>query len=76
MDVTVVGAGVIGLTVAVELTRAGHRVEVIADRVLDHTTSAIAGAVWFPYRVGPPALVNARSIRCTRLSGRFVTPVC
>jgi D-amino-acid oxidase len=53
MDVTVVGAGVIGLTVAAELTRAGHAVEVIAERVLDATTSAVAGAVWFPYRVGP-----------------------
>ena len=51
--VTVVGAGVIGLTVAVELTRAGHAVRVIAERVLDGTTSAVAGAVWFPYRVGP-----------------------
>jgi D-amino-acid oxidase len=53
MQVTVVGAGVIGLTVAVELTRAGHDVEVIAERVLDDTTSSIAGAIWFPYRVGP-----------------------
>lgn len=52
-DVTVIGAGIIGLTVAVELTRAGHEVEVIADRVLDATTSSVAGAVWFPYRVGP-----------------------
>jgi len=57
MDVSVVGAGVIGLTVAVELTRAGHRVDVIAERVLDATTSAVAGAVWFPYRVGPPEAV-------------------
>jgi D-amino-acid oxidase len=53
MEVTVVGAGVIGLTVAAELTRAGHAVEVVAERVLDATTSAVAGAVWFPYRVGP-----------------------
>ena len=53
MDVTVVGAGVIGLVVAVELQRAGHRVRVIAERVLDETTSAVAGAIWFPYRVGP-----------------------
>ena len=57
MQVTVVGAGVIGLTVAVELQHAGHRVEVIAERVLDATTSAVAGAVWFPYRVGPPEQV-------------------
>jgi D-amino-acid oxidase len=53
VHVTVVGAGVIGLTVAVELVRAGHDVEVVAARVLDDTTSAIAGAIWFPYRVGP-----------------------
>lgn len=62
-EITVVGAGVIGLTVAVELGRAGHRVRVIAERVLDATTSAVAGAVWFPYRVGPPERVSRWAAR-------------
>jgi D-amino-acid oxidase len=63
MDVTVVGAGVVGLTVAAELTRAGHRVDVVAAETLDATTSAIAGAVWFPYRVGPPDRVSTWAAR-------------
>lgn len=53
MQVTVVGAGVIGLCTALELQRRGHDVLVIAERVFDDTLSAVAGAVWFPYQVGP-----------------------
>ncbi|MBP6631632.1 MAG: FAD-binding oxidoreductase [Kofleriaceae bacterium] len=53
MNVTVVGAGVVGLSCAVELERAGHRVRVLATRPPAHTTSAVAAAVWFPYQVGP-----------------------
>jgi D-amino-acid oxidase len=58
MDVTVVGAGVIGLTTAVELQRAGHAVQVVALAKGEHTTSAVAGALWFPFRAEPPGLVN------------------
>jgi D-amino-acid oxidase len=51
--VTVVGAGVIGLTTALRLAEAGHEVRVVArDRPLA-TTSAVAAALWFPYRVLP-----------------------
>jgi D-amino-acid oxidase len=51
--VTVVGAGVSGLTTAVRLAEAGHEVTVVArDRPLA-TTSAVAAAMWFPYRVLP-----------------------
>lgn len=50
---TVVGAGVSGLTTALRLAQAGHEVEVVArDRPLA-TTSAVAAALWFPYRVLP-----------------------
>ncbi len=53
MRVTVVGAGVIGLTTAVRLAEAGHEVTLVArDRPLA-TTSAVAAALWFPYRVLP-----------------------
>ena len=53
MQVTVVGAGVIGLTTAVRLAEAGHELTVVArDRPLA-TTSAVAAALWFPYRVLP-----------------------
>jgi D-amino-acid oxidase len=67
--VTVVGAGVIGLTAAVELQRAGHDVTVIAEHTGDRTTSAVAGAIWFPYRAGPPEAVTRWAARTrTRLT--------
>lgn len=63
MQVTVVGAGVIGLTAALALTEAGHDVEVLADATGDATTSAIAGAIWLPFRAGPPAAVTRWAAR-------------
>jgi D-amino-acid oxidase len=57
MDITVVGAGVIGLVTALALEQRGHRVRVVAAEVGEATTSAVAGAVWFPYRAGPPGKV-------------------
>ncbi|MGE0399875.1 MAG: FAD-dependent oxidoreductase [Kofleriaceae bacterium] len=54
MQITIVGAGVIGLTTALVLEELGHAVHVVAAATGDATTSAVAGAVWFPYRVGPP----------------------
>ena len=53
MRVVVVGAGVIGLTTAQELIARGHDVHVIAAEPTAETTSAVAGAVWLPYRVFP-----------------------
>ncbi len=49
-DVTVIGAGVIGLTCAHALESAGHRVTVVAadsPRVSD-----VAGGLWLPYATG------------------------
>lgn len=51
--VTVVGAGVSGLTTAIVLAERGHFVEVLSDRPIDGTTSAAAGAIWGPYLVEP-----------------------
>jgi len=57
--ITVVGAGVSGLTTAVALQRRGHRVQVVAEATGDAITSSAAGAVWYPFRCDPPERVNA-----------------
>ncbi len=57
MQITVVGAGVIGLTTAHALEEDGHDVRVVAAAIGPRTTSDVAGAVWFPYRCGPPGKV-------------------
>ena len=63
MEVTVVGAGVIGLSTALALEERGHNVRIVAADFGDKTTSAVAGAVWFPYRAGPPGKVAAWAAR-------------
>ena len=57
--VTVVGGGVIGLTCALSLARAGLGVRVVTADPAERTTSAVAAAVWFPYRAAPaPAVLR------------------
>ena len=51
--VTVVGAGVVGLTCALRLTEAGFGVRVVARERLGDTTSGVAAAIWYPYRAYP-----------------------
>ena len=51
--VTVVGGGVVGLTTALRLAQAGHRVECLRDLPVERTVSALAGGLWFPYHVEP-----------------------
>ncbi|HSU15178.1 FAD-dependent oxidoreductase [Longimicrobium sp.] len=58
-DALVIGAGVIGLTSAIRLQEAGWRVRVWAAEPPERTTSAVAAAIWYPYRAGPQALVKA-----------------
>lgn len=53
MHVVVVGAGVVGLACALRLAEAGHRVEVLAAAPPLQTTSAVAAALWYPYRALP-----------------------
>ncbi|WTP61743.1 FAD-binding oxidoreductase [Streptomyces phaeochromogenes] len=52
-DVIVVGSGVIGLTTAVVLAESGRRVRVWTREPAEGTTSAVAGALWWPYSVEP-----------------------
>ncbi|MGZ4614303.1 MAG: NAD(P)/FAD-dependent oxidoreductase [Actinomycetes bacterium] len=53
MRVIVVGAGVVGLSVAVRLAESGHEVGVLARDLPPETTSAVAAALWYPYRALP-----------------------
>jgi D-amino-acid oxidase len=61
MRVVVVGAGVVGLTTAVCLREAGVTADVVAREAPDGTTSAVAAALWYPYRALPVERVTAWS---------------
>jgi D-amino-acid oxidase len=58
MRIVVVGAGVVGLTCAHRLVRAGHAVEVWSRDPPADTTSAVAAALWYPYRAMPEDAVT------------------
>jgi len=51
--VIVIGAGVVGLSCALRLQHAGHQVDVLARDLPLETTSAVAAAIWYPYRAFP-----------------------
>jgi D-amino-acid oxidase len=57
----VVGAGVVGLTTAVRLREAGVAADVVAREEPGDTTSAVAAALWYPYRALPAERVTAWS---------------
>lgn len=57
MNVAVVGAGVCGLTSALRLCEAGHRVEII-DAGERLAASPVAAALWYPYRALPQGAVT------------------
>lgn len=77
--VTVVGAGVVGLSCAVRLLEAGHRVDVLARELPRETTSAVAAAIWYPYLAEPRDRVLAWGTTAytvfERLAGRPETGV-
>jgi D-amino-acid oxidase len=62
--ITVVGAGVVGLSCAVRLAEAGHPVDVLARELPLETTSATAGGLWLPF-LAEPAEAVARWARLT-----------
>ncbi len=49
----VLGCGVIGITSAIELAAHGWNVRLLGRDRPARTTSAVAAAVWFPFRVAP-----------------------
>jgi D-amino-acid oxidase len=54
---------VVGLTCAVRLLEEGHRVDVLARDLPLETTSAVAAALWYPYRAYPFERVTAWAAR-------------
>ena len=67
--VTVIGGGVIGLTCALRLAEAGHRVAVVTADEPATTTSAVAGALWYPYRAWPVEAVTRWAARSRAVFG-------
>ncbi|MFF4841173.1 FAD-dependent oxidoreductase [Streptomyces collinus] len=63
----VVGSGVAGLTTAVVLAESGRRVSVWAREPAERTTSAVAGGLWWPYRIEPEPLVGAWALETLRV---------
>lgn len=63
MRVLVVGAGAVGLTCAVRLAEAGYDTAVLARDLPAETTSAVAAALWYPYRALPEEAVTRWSAR-------------
>ena len=67
----VVGGGVIGLTTAVVLAERGRRVRVWTRDPAERTTSAVAGALWWPYRIEPVALAREWALRSLDVYGEL-----
>lgn len=53
----ILGCGVIGLTSGIRLLEEGYEVEIVAANIPPDTTSNIATAYWYPFRVNPPEKV-------------------
>lgn len=64
--VAVVGAGVSGLTCAVVFAERGYRTVILAEQIGAGTTSAAAGAIWYPYDAGPSGQAIAWALETYR----------
>ncbi len=66
-----VGGGVIGLTTAVVLAERGRRVRVWTREPAERTTSAVAGGLWWPYRIEPESLVGDWALESLAVYGEL-----
>jgi D-amino-acid oxidase len=69
--VLVLGAGVVGLTAAIRLREAGVAADVVAREPPERTTSAVAAALWYPYRAFPRERVDGWSARGFAVMGEL-----
>src|SRR5262245_48512013 len=65
-QVGIVGAGVSGLTCGIVFAERGYGTTIFAKEVGQHTTSAAAAALWFPYDVEPTGKVMSWALKTFR----------
>lgn len=65
--VTIIGAGVSGLSCGVLLTKAGHPVTILTKDRQQDLVSSKAAAIWFPYHAGMSAK-NLTTVAYTALA--------
>jgi D-amino-acid oxidase len=62
MTITILGSGISGLSCGIQLLKAGFaNVRILAKAFPPHTTSDVAGGLWFPYKAEPKELITAWS---------------
>ncbi|MFD5185335.1 FAD-dependent oxidoreductase [Streptomyces sp. NPDC058372] len=71
-ETIVLGGGVIGLTSAVVLAEAGRRVRLWSPEEPEATTSAVAGGLWWPYRIEPEERVGLWALRSLEMYAGLV----
>ena len=63
MEITIVGAGVSGLTTGIRLLQQGWKVRIISKEFSPDTVSDVAAAWWYPFLVEPVEKTNQWSIQ-------------
>tara|TARA_Y100000287_G_scaffold62083_1_gene48911 strand:+ start:487 stop:1452 length:966 start_codon:yes stop_codon:yes gene_type:complete len=58
MDISIIGAGVSGLSTGIRLLEAGHNVSIYTESISPHTVSDTAAAWWYPFLVEPLEKTN------------------
>ena len=58
MDITVLGAGVSGISTAIRLLESGFKVTIVAKNMSPDTVSDVAAAWWYPFLVEPVEKTN------------------
>jgi len=69
--VTIIGAGVSGLSCGVLLRKAGYPVMILTKDQSRDLVSSKAGALWFPYYASPPELVRDLAMASYRAFARL-----